>query len=76
MVACGELGWVGFVVVCLLYKIKPNPRKNICCGKKWPKFHLLTYIFSFLGLGWAWVGEFVGFPIIFMFYVFQPNIIW
>ena len=35
----GEFGWVRFLVVCFLYKINPNPRKNICCGKKWPKRH-------------------------------------
>ena len=36
---CGEFGCVGFLTVCFLYKIKPNPRKNIRCGKKWPKCH-------------------------------------
>ena len=34
---CGEFGWVGFLVVRFLHKINPNPRKIICCGKKWPK---------------------------------------
>ena len=32
-------GWVGFLAVCFLYKINPNPRKIICCGKKWPECH-------------------------------------
>ena len=36
---CGEFGWFGFLVACFLYKTNPNPRKNICCGKKWPKRH-------------------------------------
>ena len=36
----GNFGWVRFLVVCFLYKINPNPRKCIYCGKKWPKCHL------------------------------------
>ena len=31
-----NLAWVRFLVVCFLDKTKPNPRKPICCGKKWP----------------------------------------
>ena len=31
---CGEFDWVRFLVVCFLYKTSPNPRNNICCGKK------------------------------------------
>ena len=46
----GQLGWVGILVVCFLYKINPNPRKIICCGKKvaaqMPPFNLLL----------SWVG--------------------
>ena len=44
-----KFGWVGFLVVCFLYKINPNSRKNIFCGKKWPKatFDL------FFGGGWV-----------------------
>ena len=34
-----------------------------------------TFNLIFLGLGWPWVGEFVGFIVISV-YVFQPNIIW
>ena len=37
-----NLDLVGFLAVCFLHKINPNPRNNICCGKKWPKCHLLT----------------------------------
>ena len=47
-----EFGRVRFVVVCFLYKTNPNPRKIICCGKKWPKCHLLTQFF----LGWVGLG--------------------
>ena len=37
-----------------------------------PLFNLV-----FLGLGWPWAGEFVGFIVtVTMVYVFQPNIIW
>ena len=35
----GDIGWVGFLVVCFLYKTNANPRKIIRCGKKWPKCH-------------------------------------
>ena len=31
---CGELGWVGFLVVCFLYKTNLSPRKISCCGEK------------------------------------------
>ena len=44
-----NFGWVGFLVVCFLYKVNPNPRKISCCGKTWPKCHFLTYFF----LGWV-----------------------
>ena len=29
-----KIGWGEFLLVCFLYKINPNPRKMICCGKK------------------------------------------
>ena len=48
----GEFGWVRFLAVCFLYKANLNPRKNICCGKKWPKRHLGTKFF----LGWVGLG--------------------
>ena len=48
----------------------PNPRKTVCCGKTWHKCH---FDLIFLGLGWPWVGEFVGF-IITRICVFQPDI--
>ena len=34
-----SLGWLGFLVVCFLYTINPNPRRIICCGKTWPTCH-------------------------------------
>ena len=62
-----NFGWVRFVVVRFLYKTNPNPPKNICCGQKsGPR---ATFNPVFLGLGWPWVGEFVGFIII--FYLFS-----
>ena len=30
-------GCVGFLAVSYEYKITLNPRKSICCGKRWPK---------------------------------------
>ena len=36
-----EENLIGLIlVVCFLYNTNPNPRKNIRCGKKWPKCHL------------------------------------
>ena len=67
-----NFGWVGFVVVFSLRKVNPNRPKIICCGKKVAQMPLFGL--TFLGLGWPWVGEFVGF--IKIFYVFQPNRIW
>ena len=62
---CGEFVWVRFPVVCFLYKTNLNPRKNICCGKKWSLF--------FLGLGWPWVGEFDSFIITFVLFPTLQN---
>ena len=51
-----RLGWVSCSLF-FLYNVSPSPRKNICCGKTWPKCHFLTYFFLVwvgLGLGsWA-----------------------
>ena len=66
-----DFGWVGFLVVCLLYKTNPNPRKKIfAVGKSGPRASLNLI---FLGLGWPWVGEFVGFIIIFISFPTQRN---
>ena len=38
---------LGFFLVSFLYETNPNPRKkNICCGKKWPKCHMFLAFFS------------------------------
>ena len=53
---------LGFLYSVSYTKINPNPRKIICCGKKiGPN---ATFDLIFLGLGWPWVGEFVGFIVI------------
>ena len=50
----GEFGWVGILVHCFLHKINPNPRKIICCGKKWPKCHFWpNFCWVELALGWG-----------------------
>ena len=67
------LSWVScsrFSIPRKVYKIDPNQRTIICCGKK---CHILTQVF--LGGVWPWVGEFVGFIITFTFFSI-PNIIW
>ena len=73
---CGEIGWVGFdcvgfLVVCLLHKINPNPRKLFAVGKSGPNATFLI----FLGVGWPWVGEFVGFMIILTRLPTQHNLV-
>ena len=52
--------------------IKPIPthEKLCCCGKERPKCHFLLF---FLGLGWPWVGEFVGFIIAFICFPALPE---
>ena len=69
---CGEFGWVRFLVVGFLRKTNPNPRKNYLLWEKVAQAPLLNLIF--LGLGWPWVGEFVGFMTIFT--CFPTYIIW
>ena len=56
---CGELGWVGFLVVCVLNKINPNSRKIILLREK--SVPNATFNLTFLGFGWPWVGGLVGF---------------
>ena len=53
------LGWVSSLFP--IYVINPNHQKSFAVGKSGPnaKFNLI-----FLGLGWPWVGEFVGFIVI------------
>ena len=46
--------WVKFLVVCFLYKINPNPRKNTCGGKKVAQMPLLKFSWGgLLALGWG-----------------------
>ena len=65
---CGRT-WLGWVSRSLLPEKKQIPphEKSFCCGKKWPKFHVFFSSYFFLGLGWPWVGEFVGFIIVISF---------
>ena len=44
---------LGFLWSVFLYKTNPNPRKNICCEKKWPKCHFWPH-FSWVGLALGW----------------------
>ena len=64
---------VGFLVFCFLYKTNPNPRKKKNCRKKCPN---ATFNLMFLGLGWPWVGEFVGFMIIFVCLPTQHDLVY
>ena len=73
---CGELGWVGFLVVCFLHKINPNQRKTTkkyLLWEKGPKIPILTE--NFLGLGWPWLGELVGFIIVFICFPAQQKLV-
>ena len=63
---------LGFLQSVSYIKSILNQRKNICCGKKkWPEM-LLSACF-FLGLGWPWVGEFVGFMMTFICFPTQQH---
>ena len=54
---------LGFSESVSYIKSIPTHKKKIAVGKSGPnaKFNLI-----FLGLGWPWVGEFVGFIVIFI----------
>ena len=58
------------MVVIFLYKTNPKPRKIIAVGKSGAN---ATFNLVFLGLGWPWVGELVGFIVIFYTYVFPTQ---
>ena len=48
--SAGNLVWAGFLVFCFLYKINPNPRKNIRSrGKSETQMPLFNLIFWGLG---------------------------
>ena len=50
-------------------KSDPTHEKKIAMGKKVGSN--ATFTLFFLGLGWPWVGEFVGFMIMFTRYTFS-----
>ena len=59
-----RIGWLRLLAVLLSYtKPIPTHEKLPSCGKTVAQMPLLTKYF--LGLGWPWVGEFVGFIMIF-----------
>ena len=72
----GNLVGLGLLVVCFLpvYKTNPNRRKVIYRGKKVTQN--ATFTLFFLGLGWPWVGEFVGFIIILRCFPTQQNLVY
>ena len=57
---------LGLLVVYFLYEINPDPRRKKMLWEKVVQL-FVTFNLIFLGLGWPWVGEFVGFVVIFMF---------
>ena len=61
---------LGFLQSVSYIKSIPTHDKIFAVGKSGPT---ATFNLNFLGLGWPWVGESVGFIII--LYVFQPNVI-
>ena len=44
----------GIIVGCFQYKMNPNPRKIISCGKNWPTCHFYIAKFSCVGLALGW----------------------
>ena len=54
----GEFGCVGFLVVPSLYRINPNPPRNICGRKTVVQVSLFDLIFPWveLALGWGVFG--------------------
>ena len=72
-----DLVRLGFLyVVCFQSrKVKPIPTRDklFAVGKRRPKCHFFTFFFG--GLGWPWVGEFVGFMIMFLCFPTQQNLV-
>ena len=60
------------MVVIFLYKTNPKPRKIIAVGKSGAN---ATFNLVFLGLGWPWVGELVGFIVILICFPTQHNLV-
>ena len=63
---------VGFLAVCFLRMKNPTPRKMFALGKSGPN---ATFNLIFLGLGWPWVGNLVGFITTFICYPIQQDFI-
>ena len=64
---------VGLGLLLSVSHIQPIPthEKLLAVGKRGPK---ATFNLLFLGLGWPWVGELVGFTLILI--CFPPNRVW
>ena len=69
MLAENLVSWVR-LVTCFLHEILPTHEKMFAVGKSGPN---ATFKIVLLGLGWPWVGEFVGFIIIFTCFPIQLN---
>ena len=69
---CGELDWVRFRVVISYIKPIPTHEKIFAVGNSGPH---ATFNLFFLGLGWPWVGELVGFIIIVTLFPTQQNLV-
>ena len=69
LVGIGSLSSVSYQVC----KTNGNPRKIIFVGNSGPS---ATFNLFFLWFGWLWVGEFVGFMIIFTCFPTQQNLVY
>ena len=54
LAVCRELDWVGFLVVCFLYKTNPNPTKKLCAVGKSGRNATFSLIFPWVGLTLGW----------------------
>ena len=63
---------LGFLQSVSYIKPIPTHEKIFAVGKSAPT---ATFNLIFLGLGWAWIGEFVGFIIIFISFPTQHNLV-
>ena len=66
--------WVGLGFLKSVSYIKPilTHEKLLAVGKSGP---IATFNLFFLGLGWPWVGEFVGFTITYTCFLNQHNLV-
>ena len=67
------MGWVSCSLFLSHIKSIPTHEKIVAVGKSGPN---ATSNLIFLGLGWPWVGEFVGFMIIFTCFPTQQNLVY